>query len=320
MSTALHLLTALDPGWIVSVVVAVVGYAATRTLGAIQKSHASEQRKSLEAAGVKAVQALLQAEAVATGGKLPTAADLPRLKGIAVQVARAHAGELASDAEAWLANLIHVELATQTANHASLAVTAPGGGVVNLPTPVKTGFASLGALAALCFAAAVALLASLALAAPSAPPAAPSPGATVTGAAILPLPSIDWRHVALYHGPSAQAFVVDPKSPHPVELPAGLGYGVGAGFGQLTLNGAHVSLVNLSVEAFLSIVTSPSGAPAGGVQFAPVLGFLSNAVGAGPLLTPYTAAGGGFLNGGRPGTQWLLLADPISIWHLLGGV
>jgi hypothetical protein len=185
--------------------------------------------------------------------------------------------------------------------------------------PAKSGGSGAALITALLLGTLCALPARAQTPAAPASTAVSSPASTAPAAGTsLALPPINWNVITFQHGPSAQLFLIDPKNPHPVEVPAGEGYSAGAGFGQLTLNGASVSLLNVSGQAFLSII-APQGQAEGGVEVAFMLGFLSNAVAVGPLLTPYVADGTGFLQGGRPGTKWVATVNPVALWHLLGG-
>lgn len=146
-----------------------------------------------------------------------------------------------------------------------------------------------------------------------APAASTAPGA---GAASLSLSAIDWKTVTFQHGPSLPLIVLDPKNPHPLEVAPGAGYYAGACFGQVA--SLHAGLLCVSAQAFAQII-APQGEPEGGVQLAFMGGLLNNAAAFGPVLTPWTANGHGFLQLGRPGTSFAATIDPVTVYHLLGG-
>lgn len=287
----------------------------------------------------------------------PTPAALKQAEDAAFAVLKAHEGQLEDDAVAELKALCSQAVALKAGSvvtapgGASVAIPAPkAAGFVDLRILLALGTFGLGALfgwaarvtysewrsrrgrwplksvtiALLACCLSLPARAQTGAAAPASPGlhaavAPPASTAAPSTSTALTLPAVDWKTVTFWHGPSFQAFAVNPKSLHPIEVPAGVGYCAGVGLGQAVLNGEHVSLVVVSVEGFLAIVTDPGGQPAGGVQVAPTVGFLGNAVAVGPLLTPYAADGSGFLTGGRPGTSWLVAANPIALWHLLGG-
>lgn len=195
-----------------------------------------------------------------------------------------------------------------------IVAQAPGGAGVNLPSP--KGF---GLLAFLCLSALPARAQVMAPATPSTGSAAAA--ATPSGASTLRLPTlgaIDWKTVVFSHGPSLPLIEINPRNPHPIEVAPGAGYSAGACFGQLEIGSVQTSLLCASGQAFLSVI-SPAGEPEGAVKIALMLGTLGNLIALGPLLTPWTASGGGFLQLGRPGTSWVASIDPVRAWHLLGG-
>ncbi|MHB8440419.1 MAG: hypothetical protein ACYDD4_14860 [Acidimicrobiales bacterium] len=253
-------------------------------------------------------QALEAAVKTVGGGTWPpNAAAWKQAEQSTFAVVLAHKGQLEEDAIAELKTLC----STAVALKAGQPVTAPGGATVAMPTPIK-------ALLPLVLALGLAVPARAQSAAPPVQTAPASSASPATGAATLKLSAVDWKTVNFQHGPSLPLIVLNPKDIHPISVAPGAGYYAGACFGQAVLNGAHAGLLCASGQAFLSVI-SPAGTSEGGVQVALMAGVLANAIAVGPLLTPWTAAGNGFLQAGRPGTSWAATLDPVSIYHLLGG-
>lgn len=112
-----------------------------------------------------------------------------------------------------------------------------------------------------------------------------------------------WTVPTVSHGPSIALTEIQPNNLHPVQFASGAGYTVELEDGFFLFNGVSWPALTLSGTALGSVI-SPNGAPAGALQLAPMVGTLG-LVEFGPAFTPWTAAGGGFLQGGRPGTDWL---------------
>ena len=291
MQTAIKLLTAIDPSWIATAIFALIALAAKKALSAVTDSHWAAQDQKLASDAINVAQQVLDGAVKASGGKVPTVADLPALEATAWAVLKPQLPTLLADSED-VAKLI-------ISNHMKVAighpiVVAPGGASVALPAAVKVGVLVLACLVA------------------------GGARAQTTTVTVVP-PSIDWRTVTINHGPSIPLLAIDPKNIHPLQLAAGAGYSIGACFGQLTLNGTPTSLLCASAVGFADVI-SPAGTPEGGVQVAFLAGFLGNALAVGPLLTPWTADGNGFIQAGRPGTDWVFSLNPVSVWHLLGGI
>ena len=121
---------------IATIVTGIVTAAGTAIYKAIMNSNMSDDEKALAAAVVTTAGQVLEAEKVATGGKMPGANDLPRLGQTALTVLKAQAPTLVQDAEDVALTQIHHQLALQTGQH---ALVTPTGLSLNAPALVKVG-------------------------------------------------------------------------------------------------------------------------------------------------------------------------------------
>ena len=128
---------------IVTIVTGIVTAAGTAIYKAIMNSNMSDDEKALAAAAVTTVGQVLEAEKVATGGKMPGANDLPRLGQTALTVLKAAAPTLVQDVEDVALTQIHHQLALQTGQH---ALVTPTGLSLNAPQLVKVGILLLACL------------------------------------------------------------------------------------------------------------------------------------------------------------------------------
>lgn len=127
---------------------------------------------------------------------------------------------------------------------------------------------------------------------------------------IAPLPSIAWT-ATFFHGPTLAISEISPRNPHPLSYAAGAGYTGGLGIGQFAWLGKQWDIIDVGALAIGSVV-SPNGQAEGALQVGFIVGSMGNPNGV-PFLsvaiitTPYTASGGGWAQGGRPGTSFGLM-------------
>ena len=101
----------------------------------IAASHLTDQEKTLADAVVDVAGQVLTAFKVQSGGKLPTANDLPQLGKTALVVLQASRPTLVQDAEAVGVQLLH-QVAVQSGNH---ALVTESGLSLNAPALVPVG-------------------------------------------------------------------------------------------------------------------------------------------------------------------------------------
>lgn len=130
--------------------------------------------------------------------------------------------------------------------------------------------------------------------------------------ASIAFPSIVWGVPSLSYGPSLALTEIAPSSSVVTSLSAGLGLELTIGEGQFAWLNKQWDILNLQIVVLgAPLLEGPTAA--GAVQVGFMLSTLNGLIGFGPLLTPWTGAGGGFLQGGHPGTAWLLaFSPPIS--------
>jgi hypothetical protein len=110
-----------------------------------------------------------------------------------------------------------------------------------------------------------------------------------------------WGSPVFYAGPAvAPIEEVSSKNPHPA---AAAGYQATIGLGQYVMASHEWDALDLSVLA-LGGVALPGSGPVGELQLGGEIGTLNGIIGLGILSTPYIAAGGGWAQGGAPGTTF----------------
>jgi len=122
--------------------------------------------------------------------------------------------------------------------------------------------------------------------------------------------------VAFYTGP-AIAPIEEISTKNPTPAVAG-GYQASVGFGSFEL--AEHTWDYFEVGALvLGGIVLPGSSPVGALQVGGEVSALNGIVGIGALATPYAANGGGFIQGGAPGTTWALLLNVQALTALFGG-
>lgn len=115
------------------------------------------------------------------------------------------------------------------------------------------------------------------------------------------------------YGLSLAITEISPSNPHPVGIAEGAGFMANVGLCQFALLGKSWDAIDLNVMGLGSVI-SPQGAPQGALQLGGGIGSFNNTVALEVLSTPWTASGGGWVQGGRPGTTFgLILNIPFNI-------
>jgi hypothetical protein len=129
--------------------------------------------------------------------------------------------------------------------------------------------------------------------------------------------AVTWGSPTFGTGPSVGLFEITPSNTHPVQIAPGAGWQASLEEGHVTINGAQYSLLDVSALALGSVVAPAGGGPAGQLQVGGLIGTLNESLGIAPLTTPYTASGGGWTQGGRPGFTLGLVISPITLGQIL---
>ena len=136
----------------------------------------------------------------------------------------------------------------------------------------------------------------------------PAPPAVLPLAALLlflPLlggcAELSWTTPVFFAGPSvAPIEEVSKKNPSPA---IASGFQETIGLGQFEFEEHEWDAIDLSALELGGLILNGAG-PAGALQLGGEIGTLNGIIGLGILATPYTANGGGFLQGGNPGVTW----------------
>lgn len=130
--------------------------------------------------------------------------------------------------------------------------------------------------------------------------------------------TVTWGSPSFGTGPSVGLVEVDPSNAHPVQLAPGAGWQASLEEGHFSLaNGAQFSLLDISALALGSVVAPTGGGPSGQLQIGVMLATMNEMFGLAALTTPYSAAGGGWSQGGPFNVLVGVVFNPITAGSVL---